>query len=80
MGIWDHFYDNSAVSEQITTHYVNLPYVSYLYDDFELVIDDQHKPIRWFDLDEVSQSGEHHKYMNQYAGRVLDYLRSKEVN
>ena len=26
MGIWDHFYNNSAFSETITTYYVNLPH------------------------------------------------------
>ena len=80
MGIWDHFYDNSAVSEKISTHYVNLPHVLYVDDDLDLVADDQHKVITWFDLAEVSQSEEHHKYMNQYAGWVLEDLQSKEVD
>ena len=26
MGVWDHFYTNSAFSEHVSTHYVNLPY------------------------------------------------------
>ena len=78
MGVWDHFYDNSAVSEQIPTHYVNLPHVLYVDDALDLVVDDQHAAIRWFDLEEVLQSREHHKYMNQYAGWVLEDLRLKE--
>ena len=80
MGVWDHFYDNSAVSEKISTHYVNLPHVLYVDDDLDLVVDDQHTAIRWFDLEEVSHSEEHHKYMNIYAGWILEDLRSKEVN
>ena len=80
MGVWDHFYNNSAVSEKISTHYVNLPHVLYVEHDLDLVVDNQHTAIRWFDLDEVSQSGEHHKYMNQYAGWVLEDLQGKEVD
>ena len=80
MGVWDHFYDNSAVSERISTHYVNLPHVWYVDDDLDLVVDDQHTAIRWFDLEGVSQSEEHHKYMNQYACWVLKGLQSKEVD
>jgi len=26
MGMWDHFYNNSAVDQDISTHYVNLPH------------------------------------------------------
>ena len=80
MGVWDHFYDNSAISQQISTHYVNLPHVWYVDDYLDIVVDDQHTAIRWFDLQEVSQAGEHHKYMNQYAGWVLEDLQSKEVD
>ena len=80
MGVWDHFYTNSAISERISTHYVNLPHVWYVQNDIDVAIDQQHTAIRWFDLEEVSQSGEHHKYMNQYAGWVLGDLRRKEVN
>ena len=72
MSVWDHFFDNSAVSEKISTHNVNLPHVLYVDDDLDLVADDQHKAIGWFDLAEVSRSEEHHKYMNQYAGWVLE--------
>jgi colanic acid biosynthesis protein WcaH len=25
MGVWDHFYEDSAINESISTHYVNLP-------------------------------------------------------
>ena len=66
------------MSEKISTHHVSLPYILYVDDDLDLVADDQHRAIRWFDLEEVSQSCEHHKYMNHYAGWVLEDLRRKE--
>ena len=79
IGVWDHICDNSAVSEKISTHHVSLPYILYVDDDLDLVADDQHRAIRWFDLEEVSQSCEHHKYMNHYAGWVLEDLRVKKI-
>ena len=78
MGVWDHFYGNSAISEQISTHYVNLPHVWYVQNDIDVATDQQHKAIRWFDLEEVSRSREHHKYMKQYADWVIEDLRRKE--
>lgn len=27
MGVWDHFYEDSAFSSEVSTHYVNLPHV-----------------------------------------------------
>ena len=27
MGVWDHFYEDSAYSLEVSTHYVNLPHV-----------------------------------------------------
>ena len=42
VGVWDRFYDNSVVSEKISTHYVSLPHVLYVDDDLDLVVDDQH--------------------------------------
>jgi colanic acid biosynthesis protein WcaH len=27
MGVWDHFYEDSAFSAEVSTHYVNLPHV-----------------------------------------------------
>ena len=41
------FYGNSAVSEEVSNHYVNLPHVLYVDDDLDLVADDQHKVIGW---------------------------------
>ena len=79
MGVWDHFYDNSAVSEQISTHYVNCRMCCTLMTILTLQ-SIQHTAIGWFDLAEVSRSEEHHKYMNRYAGWVLEDLQSKEVD
>jgi len=39
MGVWDHFYENSAINESISTHYVNLPHVCYLESRPELSLD-----------------------------------------
>ena len=54
MGIWDHFYENSVVNKDVSTHYVNLPnYVSFQSRP-SIVSDGQHSVLTWFDLKSVS--------------------------
>ena len=67
MGVWDHFYGNSAVGEDIPTHYVNLPHVYYLEREPEFFIDQQHSLIRWFDVASISRDITHQIYMREYA-------------
>jgi colanic acid biosynthesis protein WcaH len=76
MGIWDHFYSNSVVDENISTHYVNLPH----YADFQsrppISIDDQHADFKWFDLSVVSNDEKTHPYMRNYAGWLLNKMEN----
>lgn len=44
MGVWDHFYGDSAFSAEVSTHYVNLPHVLRLRhaQDINALPSDQH--------------------------------------
>lgn len=72
MGVWDHFYENSAVDEGISTHYVNLPHCIYMKKKPNFQIDEQHEEMSWFDLQEVASSSRFHKYMRNYASHLLE--------
>lgn len=70
MGVWDHFYENSAIDEDISTHYVNLPHVCYLERQPELSLDAQHESVRWFDIPSLIKDTDHQIYMRQYASWI----------
>lgn len=70
MGVWDHFYDNSAINESISTHYVNLPHVCFLESEPELSLDSQHESVRWFDVVSINKGTGHQKYMCEYANWI----------
>lgn len=70
MGVWDHFYENSAINEVVSTHYVNLPHVCFLESQPELSLDAQHESVRWFDVAEITLGRAHHTYMREYAGWI----------
>ena len=71
MGVWDHFYENSANGGNISTHYVNLPH--YIHFDVRpnLKHDDQHISINWFSLEEVANGIQFHNYMKTYASWLI---------
>jgi len=76
MGVWDHFYENSLMDEQVSTHYVNLPHYFFLTKRPKLSIDQQHDDLSWFDLEEISNSNSFHEYIQGYASWLIKF-RSK---
>ncbi len=67
MGVWDHFYANSVMDENVSTHYVNLPHFACFKSMPLIVLDDQHVEFDWFDLQLVATDEVFHPYMKNYA-------------
>ena len=74
MGIWDHFYNNSALNQNISTHYVNLPHYAEFKSAPQITLDDQHGEFKWFDLSIVSNDETYHPYMRNYASWLLNKI------
>ena len=71
MGVWDHFYNNSALDQNTSTHYVNLPHYAEFKSKPEITLDHQHGEFEWFDLSVVAKDGKFHNYTRNYAGWLL---------
>ena len=72
MGMWDHFYSNSAVDQNTSTHYVNLPHYAVFQAEPDIILDDQHGEFKWFDLSVVSKDEKFHAYVRNYASWLLN--------
>ena len=80
MGVWDHFYSDSAFSDSISTHYVNLPHSIYLPIDSKGSVlqsalersDGQHSAWCWMPLAEVVEHPDVHEYVRAYAQFLLE--------
>jgi colanic acid biosynthesis protein WcaH len=72
MGLWDHFYNNSALNENISTHYVNLPHYVEFKSIPQISLDGQHSEFKWIDLSVVSNDKRYHPYMCNYASWLLN--------
>ena len=72
MGVWDHFYNNSALDQDISTHYVNLPHYVEFQSKPKITLDDQHGEFEWFDLSVVSGDEKFYPYMRNYTSWLLN--------
>ncbi len=81
MGVWDHFYEDSAFSPEVSTHYVNLPHLLCLERSLELdaLPLGQHSGWRWQDPQAAAVSEDVHPYVRVYAQWVIDDLGSSGV-
>ena len=71
IGVWDHFYKNSALDQNTSTHYVNLPHYAEFKSKPQIDLDDQHVEFEWFDLSVVSDDEKFHPYMRNYGSWLL---------
>ena len=73
MGIWDHFYEDSAFSSEVSTHYVNLPHVVRLGPalDLDALPTEQHSSWRWQSAQEAAVADDVHPYVRVYAQWVV---------
>ncbi|WP_443630002.1 NUDIX domain-containing protein [Candidatus Njordibacter sp. Uisw_056] len=74
MGIWDHFYSNSVLDQNTSTHYVNLPHYAEFKSELRMILDDQHGEFNWFDLTVVYNDENFHPYMRNYAGWLVNRM------
>ena len=74
MCMWDHFYNNSALDQNTSTHYVNLPHYAEFKSRPQITLDDQHGEFEWFDLSVVAKDEKFHLYIRNYASWLLNKI------
>ena len=77
MGMWDHFYNNSALDQNTSTHYVNLPHYAEFKSRPQITLDDQHGEFEWFDLSVVAEDEKFHLYVRNYASWLLNNMDNR---
>lgn len=83
MGAWDHFYPDSAISPDISTHYVNMPYwLPLSWAELDLLRlplggqDAQHAKWQWMSVEEAATHEGVHTFARPYAQWLVDKLRT----
>lgn len=77
LGLYDHFYSDSVFGDDISTHYINAPYLIQFTE--ETVLDlpiAQHQEYRWISIDELNQDETVHEYSKVF----VDCIHSQLLN
>ncbi len=67
IGVYEHFYNNSFVGDEISTHYIVLAYKIKLDKNLELP-NYQHENYKWLTKEEIIKDKEIHPYSKAYFG------------
>lgn len=73
MGLWDHFYDDSAFGATVSTQYITFPHVIFCNDKPLVIHDNQHEDLDWFTIDQVLSEPRFHPYLKNYAKWIADF-------
>lgn len=67
LGLYQHFYEDSVFSRDISTHYINVPYLVELQDEHKCHLPvEQHSRYKWVDLDNIEKDKSIHKFGKVY--------------
>jgi colanic acid biosynthesis protein WcaH len=77
LGLYDHFYDDSVFGEEVSTHYINAPYLIELSETDTLNLpSEQHRQYRWVKIEDLACDDSIHRYSKVF----LDYLCDRLSN
>ncbi|WP_263529020.1 GDP-mannose mannosyl hydrolase [Marinomonas sargassi] len=79
LGLYDHFYDDSAFGEDISTHYINAPYLIELSETEMLSLpSEQHRHYRWVQIENLAYDDSIHRYSKVFLNYLNDWLINAE--
>lgn len=78
LGIYDHFYPDSAFSDTISTHYINATHVIELDVKITKLPCLQHSEYRWFSLKHLVDDECVHMYSKVFINALMDYLNHEK--
>lgn len=77
MGLYDHFYDSSVFGDNISTHYINVPYLIRLSGNIVLDLPTaQHQEYRWIIVDELVHDETVHCFSKVFYQQLLECIET----
>ncbi|MAF66720.1 MAG: GDP-mannose mannosyl hydrolase [Planctomycetes bacterium] len=74
LGLYEHFYNDSAVSNDISTHYINTPYLLVVKEKFSCLPNTQHSEYRWIRADMINSADEIHSNSKLFLTKLLSKI------
>jgi colanic acid biosynthesis protein WcaH len=77
LGVFEHFYDDCALNDKVSTHYINTPYLVKVRKATVDAPNIQHESYRWVSLDNAEADSTIHEYSKVFFTDLLATLRSE---
>ena len=69
IGLYEHFYSDSAASKKLSTHYINAAHlIKVKASSLELPFGGQHQNYKWLESDELEEDDSVHKFSKVFLG------------
>ncbi len=78
LGLYEHFYNDSAFSNDVSTHYINVPHLVFCQKKDMHVPKVQHSSYLWIPFDKIEENPTIHKYSKLFMTTLEAIL--KEIN
>lgn len=76
LGVFEHFYDDCALSDNVSTHYINTPYLVNTRKEMIDAPSIQHDSYRWIPLNKIEADLTIHEYSKVFLPALLTVLKS----
>lgn len=74
LGLYDHFYDDSFFSTNISTHYINATHAIRINSSDLNLPNEQHKSYRWLSIEDLIDDKTVHKFSKIYSPQLIEWL------
>lgn len=78
LGLYDHFYDDSFFSSDISTHYINATHVVKLLNEQLNLPQDQHSHYQWIAIDSLNVNNDVHQYSKIFLPKLKRWIESHD--
>jgi len=78
LGVFEHFYDDCALNENVSTHYINTPYLVKVKKATLDAPNIQHESYRWVALEAAEADSTIHEYSKVFLTALLATLRNEK--
>ena len=80
LGLYEHFYSDSAFSKNISTHYINVPYLIFCQKKDIYAPNVQHSSYLWIPFDKIEENPTIHKYSKVFIPALETILKGTDYD
>jgi len=78
LGLYDHFYEDSFFSSDISTHYINATHVLSLSSDKLTLPQEQHSHYQWIEVDSLAANTDVHIYSKIFLPELQRWIQTHD--